>query len=379
MRGPRRGRRARWRFAVAVVVGLLLSFAAGAHTLSVSHLDIVPAGDGHGMRIELDLALRDLALSLPLDANHDERVTWGELQAVRAPLHALVASGLAVDSDSGACALRATGLGTRQYDDGAYATIVLRADCPSSSGLQVRYRLLFDVDPQHRALVTFRHDGRVDTAIARADAPQVAIGTNRDGGNPFMQFLREGIHHILVGYDHLAFLLSLLLPAALVRTAGKWRPSPGLRASLAQVLAIVTAFTVAHSITLSLAALGWVRPASRWVEAAIAASVLLAALNNIRPLVVRRLWLVSFGFGLVHGFGFAGALSELGLPTGARVLSLLGFNLGVEIGQLAVVALVLPILFLCRRQAWYARVAMPLLSLAIAALSGWWLYVRLRG
>lgn len=366
---------------LASLAGLCLvtAFSAWAHTLSVSHVDISVPADGGDLHIEIDLALRDLALSLPLDADHDERVTWGELQGVRTQLYDMVAAGFSIDSASGRCSLRPTGLATRQYDDGAYATVLLQANCASLADLRLHYGILFEIDPQHRALITYRNNGRVGTAIAHADEREVALGNGPDRRSPFLQFLREGIHHILIGYDHLAFLVSLLLPAALLRVQGRWQPSPGIRRPLVHVLAIVTAFTVAHSITLSLAALGWVSPASRWVEAAIAASVLLAALNNIKPLVVQRTWIVSFVFGLVHGFGFAGALSELGLPTGARVVSLLGFNLGVEIGQLAVVAMVLPVLFLLRRRHWYARWAMPVLSLAIAALAAWWLFVRLLG
>lgn len=363
-----------------LLAALVSSPSVIAHTLSVSHLDIVVPPDGSAPQIELDLAIRDLALSLPLDANHDERVTWDELQAIKEPLYAMVKSGLVVSSGSTPCTLQPTLLATRQYDDGAYATVALRAQCISTKNLKVRYALLFDVDPQHRALVTFHNDGKLGTGIASTDTRDIEIGAvQASNSNPFLQFLREGIHHILIGYDHLAFLLSLLLPAALLWRDRQWQPSPGVRHSLGHVLGIVTAFTLAHSITLSLAALGWITPASRWVEAAIAASVLLAALNNVWPVVTRRVWLVGFGFGLVHGFGFAGALSELGLPTGARLASLVGFNLGVEIGQMAVVALVLPILLLVRRQRWYARIAMPLLSLAIAALASWWLYVRLRG
>lgn len=359
---------------------LVASIPAPAHTLSVSHVDIVVKSDGSAPEIELDLAIRDLALSLPLDVNHDERVTWYELQAIRGPLYAMVKSGLVVSSGSTPCTLQPQLLATRQYDDGAYATVVLRADCISTKNLKLRYALLFDVDPQHRALVTFHNDGKLGTGIASADARDIDIGSGPGSdSSPFLQFLREGIHHILIGYDHLAFLLSLLLPAALIWRNRQWQPSPGVRSSLGHVLGIVTAFTLAHSITLTLAALGWITPASRWVEAAIAASVLLAALNNIWPVVTRRVWLVGFGFGLVHGFGFAGALSELGLPTGARLASLVGFNLGVEIGQMAVVAVVLPVLLLVRRKRWYAQTAMPLLSLAIAGLAAWWLYVRLRG
>lgn len=373
--------RSRWTWLLAI---LFAALPASAHTLSVAHVDIVIPTDGsEGPRIELDLAIRDIALSLPLDINRDEQVTWGELQAIEQPLQEMVLSQLSLASKGGTCRLVPDGLAVRQYDDGAYAALSLDAQCPSLSGLRLRYGLFFDVDPQHRAVITIRNGGQAGTAIARSDARDVAIGSGSASasaaGHPFLDFLREGIHHILIGYDHLAFLVSLLLPAALIRSGRKWQPSPTLRNSVGHVLGIVTAFTVAHSITLSLAALGWVTPASRWVEAAIAASVLAAALNNIWPIVTKRLWVVGFAFGLVHGFGFAGALGELGLPKGARLWSLFGFNVGVEIGQLAVVAVVLPVLFSLRRKSWYPRLAMPLLSLAIAGLAAWWLFVRLRG
>ncbi len=364
---------------IAPLLGLawLIATPVFAHTLSVSHLDITATAPGVPSKVELDLALRDLALTLPLDANRDERVTWSELQAIRTPLQQWVASGLALSTTAGACELRPTGLAVRHYDDGAYATLQYDARCPSDGPLRVNYTLLFDRDPQHRALITLRRGNSVRTAIARADATAVQLGSS--GGHPFLDFLREGIHHILIGYDHLAFLISLLMPAALVRVGSRWQPTPELRGSVWHVLGIVTAFTVAHSITLTLAALDLVTPASRWVEAAIAASVLLAALNNVRPVITQRVWVVSFAFGLIHGFGFAGALGELGLPKGARLTALLGFNLGVELGQLAVVGLLLPVLFLLGRRRWYARALMPLLSGLIAALAAWWLYQRVLG
>ena len=362
-----------------VLACLLLAFAtnSAAHTLSVSHLDIVVPANGADLQIELDLALRDVALTLPLDANHDEQITWAELLAVREPLQSLVSSGLALSTAAGPCVLATQGLATRRYDDGGYATLKLSAHCPSSGALRVDYHLLFDNDPQHRALITVRRGTQVVTAIARADATRIEVPMT--GGSPFLDFLREGIHHILIGYDHLAFLISLLLPAALLLRQKHWQPSPDFRSSLVHVLGIVTAFTLAHSITLSLAALGWVTPASRWVEASIAASVLLAALNNIWPLISKRVWMVAFGFGLIHGFGFAGALLELGLPTGARLAALVGFNVGVEIGQLTVVAALLPILFAMRHKRWYWRWAMPALSLLIAGLAAYWLFKRVAG
>lgn len=362
----------------AAVLGWVLCWSAPAtlaHTLSVAHLDAALGDDGT-VALEVDLALRDLALGHALDANGDERVTWGELQAVRAEVEAGIADGIRLDGGGTACDLRASGLGVRHYDDGPYAAFLLSARCPPGTRVVLHYGL-FPEDRGHRALVTV-HDGTgTASAIARRGGEPVSLGAS--SVPTFRHFFREGVHHILIGYDHLAFLLSLLLPAALLRVHGEWSPRTSLRDSLAHAAGIVTAFTVAHSITLSLAALGWVRPASQWVEAAIALSVLLAALNNLRPVVVRRLWLLGFGFGLIHGFGFAGALGELGLPRTERLRALLGFNLGVEAGQLAIACALLPVLHACRRAAWYRRFALPLLSAAIALLAAWWLWQRVAG
>lgn len=351
------------------------SSLAVAHSLSVSHLDLTMPQEGGPLRLELDLSIRDLALTLPLDANGDGNVTWGEITDSRAEIEALVASGLTVSSGDVACIVRPASLATRRYDDGAYVALALESDCPVGVPTAVRYAMFFDRDPQHRAVVTMDVGGRRSSAIAGPGSNVLSL--DGEATHPFRDFLRQGVHHILIGYDHIAFLLSLLLPVVLRRVKGKWEPVANLRSAATQAAVIVTAFTVAHSITLSLAALGWVVPASRWIEAAIAASVLLAALNNIKPVLTDRLWMAAFGFGLIHGFGFAGALSELGLPTGARVVSLLGFNLGVEAGQLGLVLVFLPILYLARSRRWYREGGMQLMSMAIAVLAAWWLQDRL--
>jgi hypothetical protein len=193
----------------------------------------------------------------------------------------------------------------------------------------------------------------------------------------FVQYLWEGVWHIWIGFDHILFLLALLLPAVLVHEARRWRGVDDFGTALREVLWVVTAFTAAHSITLTLAALRLVELPSRVVESAIAASVVLAALNNLMPVVERRRWIVAFAFGLIHGFGFASVLAELGLPQETLVLSLLGFNLGVEAGQLAIVAAFLPLAFWLRNTRVYRRgvfVGGSLLTLALALV---WLLERL--
>jgi hypothetical protein len=180
----------------------------------------------------------------------------------------------------------------------------------------------------------------------------------------------------LSGIDHLLFLLSLLLPAVLFRRSGRWEPVAQARPALVSILKVVTAFTLAHSITLTLAALDVVRLPSRLTESVIAASIIVAALNNIVPIVTDSRARIAFAFGLLHGFGFASVLSDMGLPHGARVISLLAFNLGIETGQLAVVLTVMPIIYLCRAGAFYRRGVMPWGSAAIALIAMMWLVQR---
>ena len=188
--------------------------------------------------------------------------------------------------------------------------------------------------------------------------------------------MRDGVWHIWLGFDHILFLLSLLLPAVLLRRDRSWLPAPSFRAVAIDVAKIVTSFTVAHSITLTLATLSVLSPDSRWIESGIALSVVLAALNNVFPVVKHGRWVAAFGFGLIHGFGFANALKDLGLPTGSLVLSLFGFNIGVEIGQLAIVALFLPVAFGLRETWAYRRAVLTGGSLAVAAIAGVWLIER---
>ncbi len=166
-----------------------------------------------------------------------------------------------------------------------------------------------------------------------------------------------------------ATLLTLLLPAVLVRAPPGWTAARAWRPVVQDVLKVVTAFTAAHSITLGLAAFGVVDPPSRWVESLIAASVVLAAANNLVPVVRNGRWKITFVFGLVHGFGFAGALKAIGLADGSLAASLLAFNLGVEAGQLAIVAMFLPAVWGLRHTLLYRRGLLPAGSLAVALLT----------
>jgi hypothetical protein len=162
----------------------------------------------------------------------------------------------------------------------------------------------------------------------------------------------------------------------LVATTRGWAPVERFTEAFWDVFKVVTSFTVAHSVTLSLAALSVIELPSRLVETAIAFSVLLAAANNIRPVVYGRRWIVAFVFGLIHGFGFASVLSDLGLPQEALLTALVGFNLGVEVGQLAIVTAFLPFAYAMRRTVLYRRVILVGGSAIIAVVAAAWMAER---
>jgi hypothetical protein len=356
---------------------LAVSTPAFAHKSSDSYLRLEASSSG--LAGQWDIALRDLDVVLGLDADGDGQLTWGEVRARRDDIAALAFGALQLQTTSGRCTPRLTDYLVDQHSDGAYAVLRFAAPCAGAEqALDIGYSLLADVDAGHRGLLQLSLGGAIRTAVLvpAASATHFSVtGVRR--WDALRGYLRTGVDHIWSGYDHLLFLLSLLLPAVLWRArGGEWQPQPRLRSAFAEVCRVVTAFTVAHSITLALSTYGVVHLPSRWSESAIALSVVLAALNNIVPLVSQRRWLVAFAFGLIHGFGFANVLAELGLPTRELALALVGFNLGVEAGQLAIVAAFLPLAWLLRNTLTYRRVLVSGGSLTIAIIGALWLTER---
>ena len=377
----------RWRQAGLGMLLALCMAESAAHKPSDSYLTLTVTGnqvDG-----QWDIALRDLDMAIGLDADGNGELTWDEVRARHADIAAYALSRLALGvpvagGAAGAadatepCPLAVTSHLLDQHSDGAYAVLKLRATCPVDVvTLDADYKLLFDIDPQHKGLLRLAHGALTSTAIFTPDSARQSLRVaDASRWRQFFDYVRHGIWHIWIGFDHILFLLSLLLPAVLVQRASGWQARDSLRASSIEVLKIVTAFTLAHSITLTLATLGVVALPSRVVESAIALSVVVAALNNLWPLITRRLALLAFAFGLIHGFGFAGVLLELGLPQSSLLLSLVGFNVGVELGQLAIVAAFLPLAYLVRATAFYRKAVLMGGSSLIAALALVWLSER---
>jgi HupE / UreJ protein len=247
------------------------------------------------------------------------------------------------------------------------------------------YSVLFDEEAGHRGFLivehnwatgTFANEGRISLVFSPGNRRQDFDITSGGRWRGFLAVVRLGTEHIWMGIDHVMFLVALLLPAVLVRRDGRWQEGAAFTPALVNVLKIVTAFTVAHSVTLSLAALGIVHLPSRLVEVVIAASIAIAAADVLVPIFRGRIWVVVFGFGLFHGFGFAGALEEMGVLSEHLGLSLFAFNLGVEIGQLAIVVALFPVLFALRTLVLYRRVALPIAATAMILISGGWVVER---
>jgi hypothetical protein len=360
------------------LAALLFSVSTQAHEPSKSYLSLTL--DSNQLTGQWDIPLRDLQNVLPLDPDKDGFITWEKLNARYHDITTYAFARLKIRLDDKPATLRLTNdePAVEEFSDGAYLRIAFAVETISSPRmLEVNYQLFFDTNSLHRGLLRLEANGRVQSAVFAPDcrAQQFSF-TLPSPGRQFLVFLREGVFHIWTGYDHILFLLALLLPSVLQREGNHWRGVAAFRPAFINVLKIVTAFTLAHSITLSLATLGIVKLPSRLTESAIAASVALAAANNLWPLIRERGWMVAFGFGLIHGFGFATALSDLGLVRGALFVTLVGFNLGVELGQLAIVAIFLPVAF-CLRAKWlYQKPVMQLGSIAILLIAGAWLAER---
>jgi hypothetical protein len=343
MRGS--GRRA---ILVALGLSLLAPRDADAHAVGLSNGDYRLVGAE--LLADLVLAERELVAALPaLDADHDGRLTAAELAAGEAIVARALVDGVRVEGDGAPCP-GAPAAAARLDGENGVIVHARYACAREPARLALEWPLLASgrLSAGHRHVARFAFRGADETTVLDAAHARWTLGASAAG--LFRSMLELGVEHILTGWDHLLFLLGLILVGGRVRA----------------LVGVVTAFTVAHSLTLALAALGAWAPSPRVVEPLIALSIAYVGVENWFVRDASRRWRITFPFGLVHGFGFAGALREIALPRARLPVALVSFNVGVELGQLAVLALALPVVLAARRAPWFGARGVEVVSAAIA-------------
>jgi hypothetical protein len=352
---------------LATIFALLISVTeALAHSQSYGYLSL------NNQSGKLELAIRDLGQLIDLDTNADGKITWGEIRSNEAAIAAKALQGISLSHGNQTCPLTDTETLIDTHGGETYLVMPFSMQCPTTTGpLTIAYHQLFAIDAQHRGLVTVATDGNTQTFVMSPESQSVTVSSTGVTAN-FVSFIKHGVHHLLTGYDHMLFLLTLLLAAAMQNR------TTGVRAAIFEATKVVTAFTLSHSLTLGLAATGLVTIPVPLTESLIAITIALAAVNNLWPVVRGRIWLLALCFGLIHGLGFANVLTDLGLPTAGLLKALLAFNLGIEAGQLAMVFMALPLLVLVTQSRRSVKV-IPLANIAIALIGTAWFTDRAFG
>jgi hypothetical protein len=342
---------------------LLVAHGAAAHVIGVSRGDYWP--EGSLLRAEIALRGDDALLAVPgLDADGNGRLSQDELDRAHPAVKAAFFDALVIDADGvpGVPSLDGAAL---DAPDGVRLRASYAFPHPPSA-LHLRFGFLDGLPPDHRHLAMVHlAQGDVDVLAVWA-RPDLTVALQEGASHGFLSLVRAGIEHILSGPDHLAFLLALVLGGTMVAEG---------RARVGALVAMLTAFTVGHSASLVLATLGGITPGPRLIEPAVALSVAYVGAENLFTHSVQNRWRVTLPFGFVHGFAFAAGLLPLGLARSQLPLALLGFNLGVEAGQLMVLAVLLPPLILLRSRTWY-RPSARVLSAVIVLVALVWFVQR---
>lgn len=358
------------------VVLVTMAFSSYGHSSSEAYLSLQVQGKAaHGA---WEFSLRDLEYSVGLDANGDGRVDWKDIKQRQSVVLDYILSGVNISQGQQACTVTPGQLMLNDRVGGVFLYLPVTVNCLADiDQLQLRYQLFFKQDIRHHAIWSVTAEGVSINRISSIDNSDLLIDMNSTSlYQGFIEFILQGIWHIWIGLDHILFLVLLMLS---VENSLASLKQPVHRQRWIRVVKTVTAFTLAHSITLAIAATGWLALPSVWVESIIALSVILAGLNVLFKWVEERLWWFAFVFGLIHGFGFASVLLDLGLNSQQLIQNILAFNIGVEVGQLVIVALAIPVLSLLSRMNKPGRYIKHMTTTGVIMLASVWFVQRLSG
>lgn len=366
---------------IALAITLLAPSLAHAHQSSVAYSRVEVSRELDKVTYKLRINSKDMAEPLGLDADTDasnEQIRAGVDKAFD-----YILQRIKVMPGTQTCPTRRGGVDILSQTD-RFAVFTFTIECPKAfSKLVIEYSLFFDIDPLHNnnLLVEVHNQEPAIALLSDGNARFVWEDLGDPPPSGLWGFTLSGIDHIIYGFDHVAFVLALLLVAVLARgkEGGEWQVR-GIGAAIKYTAVIVTSFTVGHSVTLISASMGWQPLSSKVVESLIALSIVYVAVENIVFPAAKHRFLIAGGFGLMHGLGFANMLRAL-LPPEHVVGPLLAFNVGVELGQLAIVVIVVPLLGLLAMRVTGAELyrtrVMPAASILVAAAGLIWLIERL--
>jgi hydrogenase/urease accessory protein HupE len=357
LNGPNRGR-----IICVVCLLLCLSSNAWAHDPGLSAAEVRISGAM--VVVHLSIARTDFERVLALDGNNDEQLTSDELVAASEWLERFARDGFEIWFADHLVAPTSVVIG---LEEASTVDFLLRFDRQAGSQIKFRAAAIKSLARGHRQYVSVvdERGNKLSEKILNASVDEFELDiSSSPPATSILQFIGLGLEHILTGYDHLIFLLGLLIAGGGFKDAAK----------------IITSFTVAHSFTLALSTFDLVRVPADVVEPLIAVSIVYVGVENIFRRDLKWRWLLTFGFGLIHGFGFASVLRDLGIGSGAQAaLPLVSFNLGVESGQLVIAAIVLPLIWGLRKRPVFVTRLAPVCSILISVAGGFWLVERLLG
>ena len=367
---------------VSVLFVVAFLSRVNAHALEQSYVFLSIGDTSIQGRVEITIA--DLNQILNTDLPLDKSVSNSDIGPYMEELQQYFYKHIVIDFKDG---LQLADFYLHSIDFAQYLAVNFKFDqlqaIPES--IDFTYSVLFDKDSDHIGMVIIENDWRAgvfddEANIALIFKPgdtqktlNLADATVSQG---YWEMAKLGVHHIVEGIDHVLFLIALLLPAVMIRRNRKWQPVERFYPAFIYVVKVVTMFTLAHTLTLSAATLGWLSLPSRLVESIIAISIAIAAADMLYPIFKGKIWLVVFIFGLFHGFGFASVLADYQIPESFLTLSLLSFNLGVEVGQVAIVVVVFPILYLLRNLSLYPPIIMKVGAWVLIGISMYWFIER---
>jgi hypothetical protein len=338
------------RAAIALLIVVGLAATAEAHKPSDSHIAI--AVDGDDVTGSIGLAVRDLDGALDLDENGDGSVTWAEAKRGEARIAAYFAERFELSGDGARCELAIEPAALVDFTDGAYWTAPFRASCRGTDAFALTYRILFDIDAQHRGLVQIRTGAAKPQTLVVRDGTPIAIDLPQRRGRGVGARFADGARHALASPPYLLVLACLVLPLVFVRRA-RWGAAEAPREVALETARTFGAFALASAASLALTVGGLIDLPARWIDLAIALTGIGAAAINLSRVVAAR-WDLSFELGLLHGLGSAVALRALDATPGAGALA--GFALGTATGGAIVVAALVPALFAIRHTQAYQAV-----------------------